>query len=124
MKFLQSQEEEPNSMQNRINQLIEFQEIRENVYHKSQIFRGKIKSIFDKKIKRDDFHPQDLVLKWDARIEDKGKHGKFDHVWNPYQIVAYILKDRGFAYILKEVNGDLLQGGPVNGRFLKVYYTQ
>jgi hypothetical protein len=23
----------------------------------------------------------DLVLKWDARNEDKGKHGKIDNIW-------------------------------------------
>ena len=79
-----------------------------------------MKDTFDRKIKKDDFHLQDLVLKWDARIEDKGKHGKFDHLWKgPYKIVAY---GGNNAYILKEVNGDILQGGPVNGRFLKTYY--
>ena len=61
------------------------------------------------------------MFKWDARIEDKGKHGKFDHLWKvPYQIAAYSGNN---AYILKEVNGDLLRG-LVNGRFLKLYYTQ
>ena len=81
-----------------------------------------MKGIFDKKIKKHGFHPRHLMLKWDARIEDKGKHGKFDHLWKgPYQIAAYSGNN---AYILKKVNGDLLQGGPVNGRFLKLYYTQ
>ena len=98
------------------------QEIRENVYHKYQNFQEKMEGIFDKKIKIDDFHPHDLVLKWDARIEDKGKHGKLDHLWKgPYQIASYSGK---IYYLLKEVNGDLLQGGLVNGRFLKLYYTQ
>ena len=41
-------------------------------------------------MKKDYFQLQDLVLKWDARIEDKGKHGKFNHLWkDPYQIFAY-----------------------------------
>ena len=81
-----------------------------------------MKGIFDRKIKKDDFHPQDLVLKWDARVEDKGKHGKFNHLWKGlYQIVTY---SGNHAYILRDVNGDLLQGGPVNGKFLKLYYTQ
>ena len=61
-------------MHNRINHLIELQEIREDVYHKSQKFQEKMKDIFDRKVKKDDFHPRDLVLKWDARIKDKGKH--------------------------------------------------
>ena len=57
LKVLQSQEEEPNSMQHIINHLIELWEIREKVYHKCQNFQQKMKIIFDKKIKRDDFHP-------------------------------------------------------------------
>jgi hypothetical protein len=37
----------------------------------------------------DDFKVDDLVLKWDARNEDKGKHGKFDHLWlGPFRIVV------------------------------------
>ena len=81
-----------------------------------------MKDTFDRKIKKDDFHLQDLVLKWDAIIEDKGKHAKFNHLWKgPYQIVAYSGNN---AYILKEVNGDLAQGGLVIGRFIKPYYIQ
>ena len=90
IKYLENQEEEPNYVQNRINHLIELKEMRENVYHMSQNFQEKMKNTFDRKIKKDDFHLQDLVLKWDANIEDKGKHGKIDHLWKgPYQIVAY-----------------------------------
>ena len=90
LKLLQDQEEERNPMQNKINNLIELQEIREDVYHKSQIFQEKMKYIFDRKVKNDDFHLQDLVIKWDARIENKGKHEKFDHSWKgPYQIATY-----------------------------------
>ena len=85
-------------MQNRINHLIELQELREEVYHKSHIFQEKMKDVFDRKVKKEKFHAGDLVLKWDARIEDKGKYGKFDHLWKgPYQIVAYSGNN---AYIL------------------------
>jgi hypothetical protein len=49
-----------------------------------------MKIIFDKHTKEEDFKVDDLVLKWDARNEDKGKHGKFDHLWmGPFRIVAY-----------------------------------
>ena len=40
-----------------------------------------MKKVFDKKVKTDDFQLGDLVLKWDVRNEDKGKHGKFDNLW-------------------------------------------
>ena len=44
-------------MQNRNNHLIELLEIREDVYDKYQNFEEKMKDIFDRKIKKDYFHP-------------------------------------------------------------------
>ena len=50
----------------------------------------KIKKIFDKRTKAEDFYTGDKVLKWDSRREDKGKYGKFDFLWKgPYVIYAY-----------------------------------
>ena len=78
-----------------------------------------MKKIFDRKVKPDDFQQGHLVLKWDARHEDKGKHGKFDHLWKgPY----LILEDHGNnSYTLQGFDGDPFFFGPVNGRFLKHY---
>jgi hypothetical protein len=51
--------------------------------------------------------------------EDRGKHGKFDHLWlGPFKIVAY---HGNSTYMLQELNGDRIGGGPMNGRFLKHY---
>jgi hypothetical protein len=67
----------------------------------------------------DDFEPGNGVLKWDAKNEDKGKHGKFDHLWlGPFKIATYSGRN---AYLLQDNNGELIGGGPVNGRFLKHY---
>ena len=56
-------------------------------------FKGlqeKIKKIYDRKTKAENFQLDDVVLRWDARNEDKGKHGKFDNLWKgPYKISAY-----------------------------------
>jgi hypothetical protein len=42
-------------------------------------------------------------LKWDTQNEEKGKHGKFDHLWKgPYNIVVYHGNN---AYILEDLNG-------------------
>jgi len=81
----------------------------------------RIKKIYDRKSKADDFQIDDVVLRWDARNEDKGKHGKFDNLWKgPYKIAAY----RGpNAFLLKEMNGDECLGGSVNGRLLKRYHA-
>ena len=59
---------------------MEVQQIREGVLDKAQIFQDKMKNIFDRRAKPDDFHQGDWVLKCDARYEDKGKHGKLNHL--------------------------------------------
>jgi len=59
-------------------------------------------------------------LKWDAVHEDKGKHGKFDHLWKgPYKVAALRGKN---AYMLEELEGGFVSGAPVNGRLLKHYF--
>ena len=98
MKFLQEQEVELDSMQRRINHLVEVQQIRKVILDKTH-----------------------LVLKWEARIEEKGKHGKFDHIWQgPYKIFA--LSGRN-AYFLSDLDGKYVGFGPINGRDLKHYIS-
>ena len=100
---------------------MEVQQIRGQVVYKAQAFQDKVKKIFDRKTKPNDFEKGDLVLKWDSRHEEKGKHCKFENLWKgPYQIA----KDHGNnSYSLQEVNGDSFLARPVNGRFLKNYLT-
>jgi hypothetical protein len=92
--------------------------MREHVYNLSQLHQERMKKTFDKHTKKEDFRLGDLVLKWDARNEDKGKHGKFDNIWTgPFKIGAYCENN---AYFL-ELNGECLGWGLVNGRLLKHY---
>lgn len=75
--------------------------------------------IFDKKIKIDDFQVGDFVLKWDARYEDKGKHGTSNNLWKvPYTISAFNGRN---GYFLQDSNGNAVTLGPINGRFVKHY---
>ena len=94
---------------------MEVQQIRDQVANKAL----EVKKVFDRKSKPDDFQQGDLVLKWDARHEDKGKHGKFEHLWKgPYQIS----EDHGNdSYSLQEIDSEIFLVGPINGRFLKHY---
>jgi len=88
MKLLQDEETKPDDMQRRINQLIQVQRVREQVQIMSQAHQARIKEIFDKRTKERNFIAGDLVLKWDARREAKGKHGKFDNLWlEPFHVV-------------------------------------
>jgi hypothetical protein len=119
MRFLQEQDVELDSIQRRTKELINVQQTREKAFNNSQLHQDMIKKAFNRHTKEDDFKVGDLVLKWDARNEDRGKHGKFDHLWlGPFKIVAYHANN---AYLLEEHNGDLVGVGPVNGRFLKHY---
>jgi hypothetical protein len=89
IKLWQDVNEEPNDLTRRINQIIEVQQNRGEVDDKLQKYQDNMKAIFDKKNKDKEFLPGDLVLKWEARKEDSGKHGKFDHLWfRPFKIAA------------------------------------
>ena len=69
--------------------MIHLMQSREEVYNKTQVIQENIKKIFDRRTKEDDFELGNLVLKWDSRNEDKGKHGKFYSLWKgPYTIQA------------------------------------
>jgi hypothetical protein len=116
MKLWQDANEEPNDLTRRINQIIEVQQNMEEVDEKIQKYQDKMKAIFDKKAKDKEFLPGDLVLKWEARKEDVGKHGKFDHLWfGPFKIAA--VEGRN-SFSLKNLNGEILDA-PINGRYLK-----
>jgi hypothetical protein len=71
--------------------------------------QDKIKIIFDRHTKEDDFKVNNFVLKRDARNENRGRHGKFHHIWmGPFEIDAYHGKN---SYCLQEINEDLIFGG-------------
>ena len=61
-----------------------------------------------------------MVLRWDARKEQKGKHGKFDNLWFGPFIISKILQNNTF--VLQTLDGEELSN-PVNGRFLKHFYS-
>eukprot|EP00253_Pinus_taeda_P005916 PITA_05916 len=93
---------------------------REEVFHNTFRLQERIKKIYDRKAKVDKFQIEDIVLRWDARNEDKGKHNKFENLWKgPYRVAAYRGQN---AFLLKERNEEDCPGGPVNGRLLKRYY--
>ena len=94
-------------------------QIREELADKAQKYRDSMKQMFDKKSKPDNFKIGDLVLRWDARNEEKGKHGKFDSLWmGPFQIYSIMGKK---LFFLQDLKGIKVGSGPVNGRFLKHY---
>ena len=112
MKFFQDCQEEPSDMQRRIYALIELQQKRETVEEKAQLYKTKVKERFDRKIKENTFSNGDMVLRWDARKEQKGKRGKFDNLWFGPFIVSKILENNTF--VLQTLDGEELSN-LVNG---------
>jgi hypothetical protein len=116
-KFFQDLEGEPDHMFRRIHQMVEVQQIREQVMNRAYSHQQKIKQAFDRKIRKKDFELGDLVLKWDAPRQDRGKHNKFDALWiGPFKISEVFSNN---TYRLQDLEGKEVFNGPVNGHFLK-----
>jgi hypothetical protein len=79
--------------------------------------RQRVKQAFDRKVRKKEFEIADLVLKWDAPRQDKGKHSKFDALWiGPFRISEVFSNN---TYQLHDLEGEEVFNSPVNGHFLK-----
>jgi hypothetical protein len=118
---LQEDIEEPNDIQRRIFHIIEVQQKREALDQRTEAYQNKIKSAFDKKTNKDIFQEGDLVLRWDAKRDDKSKKDKFDNLWfGPFKVVEVMKNNKLILHNLDDTN---IFGGPVNGNFLKHYFV-
>ena len=63
MNLLQEIQDEPNHIEMRIDQIIELNEMRNQVYDKLQVHQKNIKKTFDRRVKEEQFQVNDLVLK-------------------------------------------------------------
>jgi ribonuclease HI len=116
-KFFQDYEGEPDHMIRRIHQIVEVQQIREQVRDAAYSHQQKIKQAFDRKVRKKEFEIGDLVFKWDAPRQDKGKHNKFDALWiGPFKISEIFSNN---TYGLQDLEGEGVFNSPVNGHFLK-----
>jgi hypothetical protein len=80
-----------------------------------------MKEIFDKKVKTNIFKTGELVLKWDATRQEKGKHNKFDALWVGPFVITTVQQNNTF--VLQNIAGEKVAGGPFNGHFLKTYFS-
>jgi hypothetical protein len=87
--------------------------VRDATYNHQQ----KIKQDFDRKVRKKEFEIGDLVFKWDAPRQDKGKHSKFDALWiDPFKISEVFSNN---TYGLQDLEGEEVFNSAVNGHFLK-----
>ena len=106
-------------MVRRLNKIIESRENRNKVRDNLITYQEKMKSIFDRKTKEVPFQGGDVVLRWDTRLEEKGKHFKFDPLWYGLYIISEARSNNTF--ILEDLDGESLQL-PTNGQCLKHYF--
>ena len=79
--FIQMYDEDIiNDMQERLDELVGLAETRNEASIRNQKLQLQIKTLYDRRTVGKKFEDGDLVLMWNARIEDKGKHGKFDPI--------------------------------------------
>ena len=81
-KFVtEEQLEDVNFMENRLNALIELDEVRRLAQEQNINKQQQVKFLHDKKSFKRSFKASDWVLKWNAKDQDKGKHNKFEALW-------------------------------------------
>ena len=101
-------------------QIIQLQQERETIENTTEMHKKMVKESFDKKVKKDVFAMGDLVLRWDARKDEKGKHGKFDNLWiGPFTVIKILGNN---TFVLQNLSGEEV-AGLVNGCFLKYFHT-
>ena len=105
-RFMQESREEPDDMTRRINQLVELEETRNQINQRLTEYQEKMKYLFGQHAKDRNLQIGDLVLRWDIRRAEKGKHGKFDPLWfGPFKIVE---QGGNNTFKLENLQGDLL----------------
>src|SRR5579863_3804981 len=91
--------------------------VKENIQASQQLQKER----YDRKIKNEQLQEEDLVLEY--RSKDQNIYSdKFQPKWDgPFVINTKLGKE---AYILRTMNGKIIQNRPVHGNRLKRYYQQ
>jgi len=106
----------PEPMEERLEHLAELDETRRLAQRQNVKLQSQVKYLFDKKAKDRKFEIDDLVLMWNSRCQEKGKHGKFESLWlGPFVIFG---KGGDDSYHLQNMSGEE-QELPVHGKYLK-----
>ena len=121
-ELLQQCTSDQKAFQERIDKLVELDEVRRMAFDKIVIEQERVKGTFDQRTRDVKFRIGDIVLLWDKLKEKHGKHGKhgqLEKIWmGPYRVSSIARK--GSVY-LETLEGDEFEL-PVNGLLLKHYF--
>ena len=88
-----------NDMKEIMDELVGLIETKKETSIRNAKLQLQAKNLYDKKEMERKFDHEDLILMWNARIEDKGKHGKCDPIYlGPYLIYSTCGE---YQYVLK-----------------------
>lgn len=86
-----------------------------------KLIKIKLNPFFYKRANQKNFQVDDLVLRWDVKRQDRGKHGKFDNLWfGPFKVSAVLDNN---TFLLENLEDNHSFEGPVNGSFLKHFFA-
>jgi hypothetical protein len=121
-KLFQDYQGELDDMIRRIQQLVQVQQTGDKLLDKAHDHQQKIKQDFDKKVNKEDFQLGDIVLKWDAPRQYKGKNGKFEALWmGPFKNSEVFSNN---TYKLQDLEDAEVFGSPINGHFLNFFFLK
>ena len=101
--------------------MIELNQVREALVEKTQAYKDKVKSIFDKRANQKNFQVDDLVLRWDVRRQDRGKHDKFDNLWfGPFKVFAILDNN---TFLLENLKTIIQSEGLLMAVFLSTFLS-
>lgn len=105
-KFLQAEDMELSEpMEDRMIQLVEVEEIITLAHKRNLKIQLQSKYLFDKRTTLRSFQIGDLVLQWNAKGQDKGKHKKFESLWiGPFVVCDPNGKN---SYFLQTMNSEI-----------------
>ena len=99
--------------------LIELDKVRRLAQEQNINKQQQVKFLHDKTNLNRSFKVHDWVLKWKAKDQDKGKHGKFEALWlGPFIIFE---KAGEHSYFLQDTDGRM-QDFLVHGEYLKSFF--
>lgn len=86
-------------------QMVEVEEIKTLAHNRNLKIQLQSKYLFNKRTLLRKFQIGDMVLQWNAKGQDKGKHKKFESLWIGPSVVCDLNgKD---SYFLQKMNGEV-----------------